>query len=149
MRDGRLVQSGTPEEIYSRPADLFVAEFIGQGNVLPVQSSDAASRTVRTAFGALLKVAAWQGGRAPSHVLIRFNNVRIHPATDVTAGRDNVMPGRLSAIQFIGDRFHLEAVVAEGFRITAYAENVAHLAQHVGRDVAVELPVECLSALGQ
>jgi iron(III) transport system ATP-binding protein len=149
MRDGRLVQSGTPEEIYSRPADLFVAEFIGQGNVLPVQSSDAANGTVRTAFGALLKVAAWQGARAPSHVLIRFNNVRIHPATDVTAGRDNVMPGRLSAIQFIGDRFHLEAVVADGFRITAYAENVAHLAPHVGRDVAVELPVECLNALGQ
>jgi hypothetical protein len=59
------------------------------------------------------------------------------------------MPGRLSAIQFIGDRFHLEALVADDFKITAHAEDVAHLAQHVGREVAVELPAECLNALGQ
>ena len=34
LRDGRLVQSGSPHEIYDRPADAFVAGFIGRANLL-------------------------------------------------------------------------------------------------------------------
>ena len=36
MRDGKLVQIGTPQEIYSSPNCKFVSEFIGDVNVLPV-----------------------------------------------------------------------------------------------------------------
>ncbi len=35
MRDGRVEQVGTPEDIYARPATLFVADFIGRVNILP------------------------------------------------------------------------------------------------------------------
>jgi multiple sugar transport system ATP-binding protein len=34
MRDGRLLQIGTPDQIYNRPADLFVANFTGATNEL-------------------------------------------------------------------------------------------------------------------
>jgi iron(III) transport system ATP-binding protein len=34
MRDGQLLQLGTPDEIYNRPADLFVANFTGATNEL-------------------------------------------------------------------------------------------------------------------
>ena len=36
MDAGRLAQVGTPEEVYRRPADLFVATFLGEANLLPV-----------------------------------------------------------------------------------------------------------------
>jgi spermidine/putrescine transport system ATP-binding protein len=36
MKGGRIVQVGSPEEIYLRPCSRFVAEFIGQANFLPV-----------------------------------------------------------------------------------------------------------------
>ncbi|MEH6719539.1 MAG: ABC transporter ATP-binding protein [Aurantimonas endophytica] len=39
MRAGRLVQVGTPEEIYTRPANRFVSEFVGEVNVLTAQRS--------------------------------------------------------------------------------------------------------------
>lgn len=35
LRDGRLVQSGTPREVYDRPGDLFTAQFLGEANILP------------------------------------------------------------------------------------------------------------------
>src|SRR6267154_2209523 len=35
MRDGKLLQIGTPDEIYNRPAHLFVANFTGATNELP------------------------------------------------------------------------------------------------------------------
>ena len=35
MREGKLVQTGTPAELYESPANRFVAEFIGSANILP------------------------------------------------------------------------------------------------------------------
>ncbi|MER3456357.1 MAG: spermidine/putrescine ABC transporter ATP-binding protein, partial [candidate division GAL15 bacterium] len=35
MREGRVAQVGTPAELYERPADLFVADFVGTNNLLP------------------------------------------------------------------------------------------------------------------
>ena len=37
MNHGRIVQFGTPEEIYRSPADDFVARFVGYANAIPVQ----------------------------------------------------------------------------------------------------------------
>jgi ABC-type Fe3+/spermidine/putrescine transport system ATPase subunit len=35
MKSGKVVQVGTPEELYTRPATAFVAEFLGQANLIP------------------------------------------------------------------------------------------------------------------
>ena len=35
MREGRVVQVGTPEEVYGRPESRWVAEFLGEADVLP------------------------------------------------------------------------------------------------------------------
>lgn len=37
---GRLIQVGTPEQVYTRPQTLFVADFIGRANFFPVQGLD-------------------------------------------------------------------------------------------------------------
>ena len=37
MRNGRTVQTGTPEDIYARPKTAFVASFFGDSNLLPAQ----------------------------------------------------------------------------------------------------------------
>src|SRR5262245_52873027 len=52
MRHGRLVQSGTPRELYTRPQSAFVAEFIGGTNLLPGTLEDLGEvLTVRTQAG--------------------------------------------------------------------------------------------------
>src|SRR5208337_1900202 len=53
MRDGRVRQVGAPREIYTRPADRFVAEFIGQANVLRgrAEPADADETVITTAYG--------------------------------------------------------------------------------------------------
>ena len=35
LRDGRVVQTGSPEEVYDRPSSRWVAEFLGEADVLP------------------------------------------------------------------------------------------------------------------
>ncbi|WP_030808631.1 ABC transporter ATP-binding protein [Streptomyces sp. NRRL F-2799] len=45
MRDGRIAQSGTPLEVWRRPADAFVARFLGFENVVPASVTGTAADT--------------------------------------------------------------------------------------------------------
>jgi iron(III) transport system ATP-binding protein len=46
MRDGTVVQIGTPEELYLRPADRWTAEFVGAANFLPGRIDDGLVETL-------------------------------------------------------------------------------------------------------
>ncbi len=48
MRDGRMDQVGTPEEIYEAPRSVFVADFVGGTNLLQgvIRQADATAGTV-------------------------------------------------------------------------------------------------------
>ena len=50
MRSGVIVQHGPPQDVYRRPADLWVANFVGRANIV---SGRAAGRWVETALGVL------------------------------------------------------------------------------------------------
>lgn len=43
MTDGRVAQIGSPVEVYARPADRFVADFIGKANFISATAVDAAT----------------------------------------------------------------------------------------------------------
>ena len=45
VREGRVVQAATPEQLYRAPADLEVAAFVGEVVVLPAEVSDGVART--------------------------------------------------------------------------------------------------------
>jgi putative spermidine/putrescine transport system ATP-binding protein len=47
MNHGRIVQCGTPSEIYDHPADLFVSSFIGNMNIIPAELVAANSHGTR------------------------------------------------------------------------------------------------------
>jgi iron(III) transport system ATP-binding protein len=51
MRDGRVEQVGTPEEIYERPATRWVAEFLGEADVLPGTAADGLAECELGRFG--------------------------------------------------------------------------------------------------
>jgi iron(III) transport system ATP-binding protein len=66
MRDGRVVQEGTSEELYFAPVSRWAAEFVGAGNVLPGR---VVSGLVETALGAFPVNGARVNGSA--NVLVR------------------------------------------------------------------------------
>lgn len=75
MHEGRLMQVGSPRELYERPADRFVASFLGDANFLSgvVTSVQGDSGIVRVEGVGELSVAAAQGMRegAPVEISIR------------------------------------------------------------------------------
>ncbi|MGH3132172.1 MAG: ABC transporter ATP-binding protein [Gaiellaceae bacterium] len=74
MRDGRVVQEGTSEEIYFRPESRWAAEFVGAGNVL---RGPVIRGLVETAIGAFPVNGSSNAGAA--EVLVRPELLELEP----------------------------------------------------------------------
>ena len=80
MRDGRVVQDGTPAEVYADPVDVGVATFVGEANILP---GTADSRGVATALGRLRLRRPVAAG--PVTVVVRPEQVTLRPGVSGAA----------------------------------------------------------------
>jgi iron(III) transport system ATP-binding protein len=89
MRAGRVVQQGTPTEVYLRPADRWVARFLGEAEFVP--GTVAGDGIVETPFGRLPAVTSLQGD---VEVMIRPEAVRLR--------RDGNGAARVVAREFFG-----------------------------------------------
>jgi multiple sugar transport system ATP-binding protein len=80
MRNGRIEQAGTPAEVYRRPANLFVAGFLGAPAINLIEGVIGADLWLRTPALAL-DLAATPGARAGQVVFgIRPEHLRLDPA---------------------------------------------------------------------
>jgi iron(III) transport system ATP-binding protein len=101
MKDGRIIQSGTPAEIYSKPRSAFVAKFIGRSNIIPGRVVDRSQgeTLVQTGFG---HVRCCDSGSGNEVVLaVRPEDVEIVPTAAPDA--DNVFEGRVERSLFFGE----------------------------------------------
>ena len=100
MHDGALLQVGSPEEIYERPANRFVADFIGQTNLLEgtVENQD----TVCLANGA--RVAASSAFGAGTPVAVSLRPERAHLADQgAAAPGHSFVDGTIESVTYLGN----------------------------------------------
>ena len=118
MREGRLAQVGTPQQLYRSPASAFVAEFIGPTNLVEgeiVSCSDGLVR-VATGVGPILAAAGPASGHVTAGgrvtVSIRPELIRV-----VTAGERpgaNRLVGMLVEDTFLGQSSEHSVAVGNG-----------------------------------
>jgi putative spermidine/putrescine transport system ATP-binding protein len=108
LREGRLVQVAPPQELYDRPADAFVAGFIGRTNL--IDGRVVAPDAVETAIGRLA---------TPPHALPRGTAVRllvrperIEPS--VAAAGENVFAAAIVHDRFFGASREIDLAVGQG-----------------------------------
>ncbi len=97
MNRGRIVQVGTPREIYYRPADRFVADFVGLANFAPVQV--VAPGQVRLGEVVLAVRGAAASGAAT--LVVRPETITLSAAPPPDAGLP-VLRGRIKTSAFLG-----------------------------------------------
>lgn len=86
MDRGRVVQVGTPTEIYERPADLFVTTFIGDSNLLDVTVVETGGPLWHVDIGGQRMPVSPRSGLEPgarAQLVIRPENVRLGPAARI------------------------------------------------------------------
>ncbi|MDE0392025.1 MAG: ABC transporter ATP-binding protein [Rhodospirillales bacterium] len=122
MNDGRLEQIGTPDEIYNRPATLFVAGFVGSPPMNLIEgeivTQDGRTRFVSRDLTFEPKLAAGDAG--PATLGIRPQHLHIH-----AEGRNGAVPVTVFAVEHLGresvviledgGRNKLHALVEPGF----------------------------------
>lgn len=93
MRQGSVVQYGTPEQLYTQPIDSDVAAFFGQVNCLQGTARDGC---VETVFG-LLSAAA-MSDETVVNVLLRTESIKLHAVDSGTVNAHIVMIRRLGQL---------------------------------------------------
>ncbi len=134
MHDGRIVQEGTPREIYGVPATGFAADFVGSATFL---AGDVVAGGIR-ALGGVVRCAVPDDLRPGDRglLVLRPENVVVRGAAE---GRTNEFAGTLEIAAFLGD--HLDCIVSVGDTLVrARAHPASRLVR--GQDVWVEFPLD-------
>ncbi len=116
MNKGRVEQIGEPLEIYSDPGSLFVADFIGQANIIPARVAAADGRTLsvevagRTLAVRAVKNASFAPGDDAA-VVVRPEN--LSPSGEG-------MEGTVLTATFLGGRMEYDVALACGPEVLAF-----------------------------
>jgi spermidine/putrescine transport system ATP-binding protein len=123
MNRGNVLQIGSPREIYNRPADRFVASFIGESNFLPCTIAKNAKGTLEARLndGIIVSIERPEGfepgGKAtiavrPEHALI---SAKRHPG-ELAATIENLV--------FLGTDTHVHARLSDGTLFVVRQQNL-------------------------
>ncbi|WP_250510648.1 ABC transporter ATP-binding protein [Caballeronia sp. GACF4] len=104
MDAGKIAQLGTPADLYFRPKNVFVADFLGESNLLDAQVTSREGDQVRLAMQGIDKGRAMvydaqvQSGK-PVKLMLRPQNLRVNGHNDSSA---ETMSARLTDIMVTG-----------------------------------------------
>jgi spermidine/putrescine transport system ATP-binding protein len=155
MKDGKLEQIGSPEEIYDTPKTRFVADFMGATNIFPGRVITRKGEEIKLETGSGLKLVALADKASISE---EIKGVCVHPerinvlSTGTDAKMDNQFNGRIVGMIYQGDYVELKIHLLgsnEYERVTARLD--ARLSRKdsfaVGQEVIVQWDKEGSSAL--
>jgi len=123
MRDGIIAQVGTPTEVFEKPRNLFVAEFIGapKMNLISTRLEKGADGSFHvTPFGAHIKVDGEKGqelkhaGAKPQEIVlgVRPEHIVLSNANNAAA-----IPCTLEVNEMMGSELHLHVYTEDGTRL--------------------------------
>jgi spermidine/putrescine transport system ATP-binding protein len=141
MNAGKIVQIGTPREVYEEPADTYVADFLGAANLMEIWVSSAGPpASLRLGDWALTSSrceAASGGGdfTGKAHAVIRPERVRIEAHG---SPGDNRVPAMVERVVFLGASTQVLLRLAPGVPLQALVQNDG---EHP--DLAQGTPVHC------
>jgi len=146
MSAGRVQQVGTPADIYEKPANRFIADFIGDTNLIDAEVLDTDldndSVTVRLATGSVINADISDNAAIGSHgvVSLRPERLRLQPAAsaDYTGLH---LDGVVSDVVYLGTDRQFEVALSDALSISVRAQNTdeGSITLHVGDKVGVNL----------
>ncbi|PYO57052.1 MAG: spermidine/putrescine ABC transporter ATP-binding protein, partial [Candidatus Rokuibacteriota bacterium] len=117
---GALQQIGPPLEVYRRPANQFVADFIGESNLLAGSVSDAGGGEAlfTTTRGLTVRLAAEPGARpaGAGHMVVRPESVRLGAGAEGAANRYRA---EIVEVLYVGDLVKYRVLMDGGDELVA------------------------------
>ena len=146
MASGRIVQMGTPHQVYDEPANAYVADFLGVSNLMDaiVRSPGGGTRPCTVGVGEFALSAASGAVDATGQVriAIRPEQISLHAYQESGTSR---IPGIVERTVFLGAATQVLVHLAAGVTIQALVGNRSEWP--AGTPVQVSLPPEALRVL--
>jgi iron(III) transport system ATP-binding protein len=138
MRNGEIIELGTPKELYLTPKNVFTARFLGQANLVPCRACERNGDSYRamTAFGFIISAIPIGDPAQARWMMVRPEHVEI--ASDGYEG-SNCLVGTIRSATFTG-RFVEYVVDIAGQEIRAVV--LTATLHEVGQEVGVRMPPE-------
>lgn len=110
LNDGRIVQQGTPHELYDRPTSRFVANFLGGSNFLHGKIVETRAHGFCYAVGDQCFEQAVNGMRvtAGQDVLIALSPEKVAISSNRPSHGENVAAGKIRSFNYYGNSFHVQ-----------------------------------------
>jgi spermidine/putrescine transport system ATP-binding protein len=147
MDGGRVVQLGTPEEVYQQPLTEFVADFLGVANLLDVECLPGTGTTRTVRYGELTLEAQAPAGDATHarRAVIRPECVEVQEPGLTGVNR---IPGLVDRSVFLGSTTQLMVRLPHGEVLQSLVTNTSRgSAPAAGQPVTVHLPSQSLRVL--
>ena len=123
MNQGYIQQIGTPEDIYNEPQNAFVADFIGDSNILDgIMIEDRLVEILGAKFEC---VDVGFGKNNPIDVVIRPEDI------DLVKPEEGTIRGRVTHLIFKGVHYEMEVTV-NGFELLVHSTDLFPVGQEVG-----------------
>jgi ABC-type Fe3+/spermidine/putrescine transport system ATPase subunit len=152
MDAGRVIQFGTPRELYEAPRTQFVADFLGVANLLEVtclSQPGPGHVAVRLGGVALTATCSSTVAPGPGMAVIRPERVRVVPAGEGgDRDRDNQVPAVVDSRTYVGATTLVSARLRDGPEIKALVVNDSDRVDlRPGTQVTLTLPPDALRLL--
>jgi len=143
IRNGRLQQSGTVEDLFERPRSAFVASFVGMKNVFPCT---IAGDDIQAGGITLRKQEAPAKGH--THVAVRPEEIEL--LSRDSSGGENVLQGTIKELDCQGF-YYLAAVQIGSLVLQAYwtRQLVRQANLRPGQNVAIEIPARAVHTFAE
>ncbi|PXY22572.1 ABC transporter ATP-binding protein [Prauserella muralis] len=145
LRDGRVQQIGTPEQLHTRPANWHVADFMGYRNLLPCTAGARSGEAVAVEGDGLRLLASPVGDLpegAAAVAAVRPEDVTV---TEGSPAGPNRIEATVEVVEYQGRELAVEARTAGGTRL--HIRTGRRLAP--GDEVVLDIAVERLLAFAQ
>lgn len=126
---GEVMQVATPAEVYEAPASRFVAEFVGNVNMLEggVEARTDRGLRLKGASGATIEVENAPLMEPGARVAFAIRPEKIRVSASEPVGQANVMAGEIFDLAYLGDMTVYHVKLADGQVIKASALNSARV----------------------
>ena len=126
MNQGYIQQIGTPEMIYNEPTNAFVADFIGDSNI--IDGTMIQDKVVEILGVKIPCVDEGFGNNTPVDVVIRPEDI------EIVEPEKGFMEGDITSVIFKGVHYEIE-IVANGFEWLVHTTLLHNVGEHVGINV--------------
>jgi len=139
LNEGRLQQVGSPRDLYENPANLFVADFIGESNFIKGQVTSAQDRTywVATDVECEIKAMSDRPFAKGSEVIVTLHPEKIHILSSEDKSM-NIMRGRITEVVYLGEITKYYVSLKNGQTLLTRHHNKSGIKDYqVGEDVFI------------